>query len=170
MKEKECELSIRPAVPEDSKEILGLIRALAAYEKMEDQCVATEKALRHSLSDGSGISVLLAESRGKPVGYALYFHSFSTFLGKPGIYLEDLFVRPEMRGRGIGKAMFRRLAKTAKSEGCGRLEWACLDWNLPSIRFYRGIGARPLQEWTTYRLEGSDLAKLQGKTETKPLC
>lgn len=154
------DFNIRPAVRGDEGIILGLIRELAAYEKMEDQCVATEETLRHSLFDLGAASVALVEVQGTVVGYALYFHSFSTFLGRPGIYLEDLFVRPEMRGHGIGKALLRYLAKLAGNEGCGRLEWACLDWNQPSIRFYRGLGAEPLDEWTTYRLEGDRLHAL----------
>ena len=155
--------SIRPAVSEDSDVILGLIRKLAEYEKMEDDCVATREELEQTLFRQKFAEVVLGIYQGTPVAYALFFHNYSTFLAKPGIYLEDLFVVQEMRGKGMGKAMLSYLAKLAVERGCGRLEWSCLDWNAPSIAFYRQLGAKPMEEWTTFRADGDALQALAEK-------
>ncbi len=149
---------IRFAVEKDVRVILRLIRSLAEYEHMADQVVATEELLREWIFAKKGAEVLLAELDGRTVGFALFFHNFSTFLGRSGLYLEDLFVEPEFRGRGFGIALLRRLAQIAKERGCGRFEWACLDWNAPSIALYRSIGAEPMSEWTVYRLTGDALS------------
>lgn len=140
--------------------ILGFIRELAEYEKMLDDVVATEELLEHWIFDEKKAEVLFALEDGKEVGFALFFHNFSTFLGRAGLYLEDLFVKPAYRGRGYGKALFRELAKITKERGLGRLEWSCLDWNQPSIDFYLSMGAQPMQEWTVYRLKGEKLSAL----------
>ena len=150
---------IRNAVREDTPLILSFIRALAEYEKMSDEVVATEESLEEWIFDRKKAEVIFAVEDGKEVGFALYFHNFSTFVGKAGIYLEDLFVMPEYRGRGYGKALLTRLAETAVERGCGRLEWSCLDWNEPSIDFYLSVGAVPMNGWTTYRLAGEALQK-----------
>ena len=150
----------RSAEAADTGLILEFIRALAVYEKLEHEVVATEETLRHWLFEKQGARVIFLMEDGKEVGFALYFHNFSTFLGRSGIYLEDLFVLPEYRGRGYGKALLCRLAAIAREEGCGRLEWSCLDWNQPSIDFYKGMGARPMDEWTVYRLTGDTLKNL----------
>lgn len=153
--------SIRPATAGDVAEILRLIRALAAYEKLADEVVATEDALRQTLFGARpAAEVLLAEVRGRTVGLALYFHNYSTFLARPGLYLEDLFVEPEFRGQGIGKALLAAVARLAVQRGCGRFEWAVLDWNAPAIEFYRSLGARPLNDWTLFRVTGEALDKL----------
>ena len=152
--------TLRPAEPADVPQILEFIRRLAGYEHMSDQVVADEALLTQWLFQRRTARVLLAEHHGRPVGFALFFHNFSTFLGRGGIYLEDLFVLPEARGLGFGKALLRRLAAIAVEEGCGRLEWACLDWNEPSIGFYRSLGARPMEEWTTYRVDGETLREM----------
>ncbi|MBC8570309.1 GNAT family N-acetyltransferase [Zongyangia hominis] len=154
------DFSIRFAGEEDVGLILRLITELAAYEKMEDQVVATEETLRDSLFVGHHAEVLIAEYRGEPVGFALFFHNFSTFLGKAGLYLEDLYLRPEVRGKGFGRALFTALARLAVERDCGRMEWACLDWNIPSIRFYKAMGAVPMSEWTVHRLTGDALRSL----------
>ncbi len=150
-------LRIRFAAPEDTGVILDFVRQLAAYEKLSDQVSATEALLREWIFDRGKAEVLLAEAEGEAVGFALFFSSFSTFLGRAGIYLEDLFVRPDCRGRGCGKALLRRLAQLAVERGCGRLEWSCLDWNRPSIDFYLSLGAQPMEGWTTYRMAGETL-------------
>jgi len=155
-----ADCSIRFAVPEDLPAILGFIRGLAAYEKLEDQVVATEALLREWIFEKKKAEVLLAEADGKAVGFALFFHNFSTFLGRAGIYLEDLYVPPEQRGKGYGKALLRRLAQITVERGCGRLEWSCLDWNRPSIDFYLSLGAQPMADWTVYRMTGETLAAL----------
>lgn len=148
----------RPAVPGDEELILSFIRALADYEHMSDQVVATPELLREWLFEKKKAEVLLAEAEGKTVGYALFFHNFSTFLGRAGIYLEDLFVLPEERGHGYGKALLKELARITVERNCGRLEWACLDWNKPSIDFYtKRMHAVPMDEWTVYRLTGETL-------------
>ena len=141
----------------DIPTILGFIRALAVYEHMEDQVVATEELLREWLFEKKKAEVLLAVEGDTAVGMALFFHNFSTFLGRAGIYLEDLFVLPEYRGRGYGKGLLKHLARIAVERGCGRLEWSCLDWNQPSIDFYRSMGAVPMEGWTVYRLTGDTL-------------
>ncbi len=152
---------IRPATEDDVPIILSLIRELAEYERLSHEVVATEGLLRETLfGERRGAEVLIACCKGAPVGFALFFHSFSTFLGRPGIYLEDLYVKPEFRGRGIGRALLTHLARLAKERGCGRLEWAVLDWNEPAIKLYKSIGAVPMDEWTVYRVTGEALETL----------
>jgi GNAT superfamily N-acetyltransferase len=141
----------------DVPTILGFIRQLAAYEHLENEVIATEELLEEWMFDKEKAEALIAREGDTPVGFALYFHNFSTFLGRAGIYLEDLYVIPEYRGRGHGKALLCQLAKIAVQRGCGRLEWCCLDWNEPSIAFYRSLGAVPMEEWTTYRITGDTL-------------
>lgn len=157
------DFSIRFAAREDIPTILGFIRALAAYEKMEDQVIADETLLETWIFEKRKAEVLLAFEGGTPIGFALFFHNFSTWLGRAGIYLEDLFVLPEYRGRGYGKLLLKRLARIAVQRGCGRLEWACLDWNEPSIAFYKSVGATALNEWTTYRVTGDALLALASR-------
>ena len=157
MPASEHEFSIRFAGESDVPTILFFIRELAVYEKLENEVVATEEILHEWIFEKKKAEVLLAEEDGKPVGFALFFHNFSTFLGRAGIYLEDLFVMKEYRGRGYGKALLKRLASLAVERGCGRLEWSCLDWNQPSIDFYRSVGAVPMDGWTVYRLTGDTL-------------
>ena len=153
-------VTIRPAVPGDEETILSFIRALADYEHMSDQVVATPALLREWIFEKKKAEVVFAEAEGRPVGFALFFHNFSTFLGRAGIYLEDLFVLPQERGKGYGEALLRELARLTLERGCGRLEWACLDWNQPSIDFYtKRMHAVPMDEWTTYRLTGETLEK-----------
>lgn len=153
--------SIRFAVAADTPAILGFIRALADYEKLTHACVATEEDLRATLFGPRPFAeVLLLEEGGEAHGFALFFHNYSTFLGKPGIYLEDLFVDPAQRGNGYGKKLLAKLAELAVERGCGRLEWSVLDWNQPSIDFYLSLGAKPMDEWTIYRLEGAALEEL----------
>ena len=148
----------RPAVPGDEELILTFIRALADYEHMSDQVEATPAILREWLFEKKTAEVIFAEAEGKAVGYALFFHNFSTFLGRAGVYLEDLFVLPGERGKGYGKALLKELARIAAERACGRLEWACLDWNKPSIDFYtKKMRAVPMDEWTVYRLTGETL-------------
>jgi len=157
-------LRLRPAKPADVPVILQLVRALAEYERAPEAVVATEQDfLRHGFGPSPRFSVLLAEEDGNVSGFALWFFTFSTWLGKPGLFLEDLFVRPELRGRGIGKALMLELARIAVREGCGRFEWNVLDWNQPSIDFYRSLGARQLDEWVGCRLEGDALRALAGR-------
>lgn len=141
--------------------ILDFIRRLAEYEKMSDEVVATEELLTEWIFDKNKAEVIFAlDESGKEVGFALFFHNFSTFLGRAGIYLEDLFVLPEYRGKGYGKGLLRQLAKIAVERKCGRLDWWCLDWNQPSIDFYLSLGAQPLDDWTTYRLTGETLTRM----------
>lgn len=156
-------LTFRPAERADVPLILDFIRALAEYERMADQVVADEATLEEWLFDRQKAEVLFAVLEGREVGFALYFHNFSTFLGRAGLYLEDLFVLPEYRGRGVGKAILRRLAALAVERGCGRLEWWCLDWNTPSIAFYRSLGAEPMSDWTVYRITRQTLQDLAGE-------
>jgi len=153
-------VTFRPAERRDVGLILDFIRALAEYEHMSDQVVADEAILEKELFDEKMAKVIFAVVEGKEVGFALYFHNFSTFLGRPGVYLEDLFVLPEYRGRGVGTALLRHLAAIAKERGCGRLEWWCLNWNQPSIDFYKNLGAVPMDEWTVYRVTGDTLTKM----------
>jgi GNAT superfamily N-acetyltransferase len=149
---------IRAAKPEDTPTICHLIRALAEYERLADHVVLDEERLRdHLFGPRPYAEVLLAEDAGRVVGFALFFHNYSTFLGRPGIYLEDLFVEPEYRGRGHGKELLRAIAQLAVERGCGRVEWSVLDWNEPAIQFYRALGAVPLDEWTMFRLTGGAL-------------
>jgi GNAT superfamily N-acetyltransferase len=158
----EANLTFRFAAPEDTELILAFIRQLAVYEKMEEEVVATPELLRHWLFQEKKAEVLFAMLNGQEVAFSLFFHNFSTFLGRAGLYLEDLFVLPEYRGQGIGTAMMKRLAQIAVERGCGRMEWWCLDWNTPGIRFYRSLDAADMSEWTVYRLTGNTLAKLAG--------
>jgi GNAT superfamily N-acetyltransferase len=158
-------VEIRPARPEDVDLVLALIRELADYERLAHEVIAERETLaRHLFGERPAAEVLIAELAGEPVGFALFFHNFSTFLGRPGIYLEDLFVRPAARGRGIGGKLLARLAALAVERGCGRLEWAVLDWNEPAIRFYRALGAREMTEWRIYRLTGETLEAVARRT------
>ena len=156
------EVTFRKAVREDVPLILEFIKGLAEYEKMSDEVVATEEILDEWLFDKEKAEVIFAIAEGEEVGFALFFHNFSTFLGRAGIYLEDLFVKPKSRGNGYGKAILKRLAQIAVERGCGRLEWSCLDWNQPSIDFYLSLGATPMSGWTGYRLTGKTLADAAG--------
>ena len=158
-------MEIRFATREDAGKILAFIKELAAYEKMEHEVVATEALLCEWIFDKQKAEVIFAVEDGVEVGFALFFHNFSTFLGRAGIYLEDLYVKPEYRGRGFGKALIKRLAAIAKERGCGRLEWWCLDWNRPSIDFYLSLGAEPMNDWTVYRVAGDALAALAEEKE-----
>lgn len=149
---------IRPGELADVPLIADLIRGLARYEKLEHEVVMTEEKLTDSLfGERRYAETLIAEEDGEPVGFALFFHNYSTFLAQPGIYLEDLFVLPEKRGGGVGRALLQRLAQLALDRGCGRLEWAVLDWNVDAIRFYERLGAKPNSDWTIYRLTGDSL-------------
>ena len=152
--------SIRKAVADDVPLILQFILDLAEYEQLRHEVVTDEDTLRTWIFERHGAEVLIAQEGDEPVGFARYFHNFSTFLGRCGIYLEDLFVRPEHRGKGYGLALLKRLAAIAVEEGCGRLEWWCLDWNKPSIDFYLSLPAQPMDEWTVYRVAGEDLTNL----------
>lgn len=155
------DFTIRPAMENDVPAILDFIRDLAVYEKLAHEVTATPELLRSTLFGGHPYAeVLLASENGTHVGFAVFFHNFSTFLGKPGLYLEDLFVRPEFRGRGYGKALMIYLARLARERDCGRFEWSVLDWNKPSLDFYESIGAIPLSEWIMHRLIGEPLARL----------
>ena len=152
--------AFRYANEQDTGIILDFIKELATYENMLDEVVATEELLKEWLFDKKAAEVLFALEDGKEVGFALFFHNFSTFLGRGGIYLEDLYVKPEYRGKGYGKALLKELARIAVERGCGRLEWSCLDWNQPSIDFYLSLDAKPMDEWTLYRATGETLHKL----------
>ena len=152
---------IRTATEADVPVILQLIRDLATYERAPEAVVATEAGLREVLFGAKpSAEVLLALEKTEPVGFAVYFYNFSTWLGRAGLYLEDLFVRPEMRGKGYGRALLIRLAQIAKERGCGRMEWAVLDWNEPAIQFYRKLGAKPMHEWTVFRLTPEEIRNL----------
>ena len=153
-------MNFRFAKREDTDLILYFIKELALYEKMLDEVVADEKILEEWIFDKQKGEVIFVMENEKEVGFALFFHNFSTFLGRAGIYLEDLFVLPEFRGRGYGKALLKRLAAIAVERGCGRLEWWCLDWNKPSIDFYLSLGAEPMSDWTTYRITGDTLRRM----------
>jgi GNAT superfamily N-acetyltransferase len=154
-------LNIRPATRADAPVIASLVRELAEYEKLLDEAKATpEDFLRELDSPNPVIHVLIAEWEGKPAGFALYFFNFSTFVGRPGLYLEDLFVRPAQRSHGIGRALLRALARIAKERGCGRMEWAVLDWNEPALRFYQSLDARQMKEWIIHRLTPVEIARL----------
>jgi len=156
-------MNYRFAEEKDTGLILEFIRGLAEYEKMSDQVVATEELLKEWIFDKKKAEVIFALEGDKEVGFALFFHNFSTFLGRAGVYLEDLFVFPEYRGKGYGKGLIKSLAEIAVERGCGRLEWWCLDWNKPSIDFYLSLGAVPMDEWTVYRITGETLKKLGTK-------
>jgi GNAT superfamily N-acetyltransferase len=154
-------LRIAPATSADVPLILDLIRGLAEYEKLSHEVVATEDLLREHLFGARSVAeVRLAYLGDTAVGFALYFHNFSTFLGRPGIYLEDVYVRPEFRGRGVGRALLKEVARVAAERKCGRLEWSVLDWNEPAIGFYRSLGAEPMSEWTVYRMTDDAIRKL----------
>jgi GNAT superfamily N-acetyltransferase len=158
--QQEHVLSFRPACEEDCGRILFFIRELAAYEKMSDEVVATEEGLREWIFEKKKAEVIFPCEDGKEIGFALFFHNFSTFLGRAGIYLEDLFIMPQYRGRGYGKATLKKLAAIAVERGCGRLDWWCLDWNQPAIDFYTSMGAKAMEEWTVYRIDGDTLMEL----------
>ena len=153
-------LEFRYAEPKDTALVLHFIRELADYENLLSEVVATEELLREWLFEKQKAEVIFAIADGKEVGFALFFHNFSTFLGRAGVYLEDLFVLPEFRGKGYGKALLERLALIAKERGCGRLEWWCLDWNKSSIDFYLKLGAEPMSDWTVYRIAGDTLDEM----------
>ena len=154
-------LTIRFATIDDTPLVLTLIRGLAEYERLAQEAVATEEDIRESLFGARpAAEVLIAETGGEPAGFALFFHNYSTFLGRRGLYLEDLFVFPAFRGRGIGRALMARLAQIAVERNCGRFEWWVLDWNEPSIRFYESLGARAMSDWTVFRLTGAPLKQL----------
>lgn len=153
-------LTFRKAEKEDVGLVLYFIKELASYEKMLDQVVATEAGLKEWLFEKKTAEVIFAELNGVEIGFALFFHNFSTFLGQAGLYLEDLYVLPNYRGHGYGKAILTQLAKIAVKRGCGRLEWWCLDWNQPSIDFYLSLGAKAMDEWTVYRITGDTLLEL----------
>ena len=158
-------LSIRPAIEPDLDLIIGFIRALADYERLADEVHLDRDVLAtHLFGSAPKAEVLIAERDGAPVGFALFFHNFSTFEGQPGIYLEDLFVSPEARGSGAGKALLATLATLALERGCARLEWSVLDWNTPAIEFYRSLGAKSMDEWTINRVEGAALSDLAGRS------
>ncbi len=156
-----CGLTLRPAVAADAELILALVCELAHYERLSHEVVADVATLRETLFGAQpAAEVVIAEHDGQPAGFALFFSSYSTFLGRPGIYLEDLFVRPAFRRKGIGQALLAHLASLAGARGCGRLEWAVLDWNEPAIQFYKQLGARPMDAWTVFRVTGPALAAL----------
>jgi GNAT superfamily N-acetyltransferase len=158
-------LNIRPATAADAATIASLVRELADYEKLLDEARATpDDFLRELTADHPVIRVLIAEWNGEPAGFALYFFNFSTFIGRPGLYLEDLFVRPAMRQHGIGRALLRALARVARERDCGRMEWAVLDWNEPALKFYRSLDARPMKEWIIHRLTAAEIGKLAEET------
>ncbi|CAN5264070.1 GNAT family N-acetyltransferase [soil metagenome] len=154
-------LEIKPGTAADVAVILQLIRELAEYERAPHDAVATEEGLREVLfGDQPSAQVLIAREGEQPVGFAVYFFNFSTWLGRPGLYLEDLFVRPEVRGKGYGRALLERLAQIAQARGCGRMEWAVLNWNEPAIQFYKKLGAQPMEEWTVFRLTREGIGAL----------
>lgn len=154
------QLSFRFANEKDTAKIFYFIKELAAYEKMTDEVIATEELLKEWIFDKKKAEVIFAVENNEEIGFALFFHNFSTFLGRSGIYLEDLYVKPECRGKGYGKALLKQLAKIAVERDCGRLEWWCLDWNRPSIEFYLSLGAQPMEDWTVYRISGTTLHEL----------
>jgi len=158
---------LREAQRKDAALVLEFIRGLAEYEHLLDMVEASEEGLARYLFDEKKVEILICEYEGKAVGFALFFHNFSTFLGKPGLYIEDLFILPEYRGKGLGKGMLTTIAQIAVERNYGRVEWACLDWNEPSIRFYKSQGAVPMDEWTIFRLTGENLAKLGAPGEKK---
>lgn len=159
----DTQFTIREAKESDTRIILELILELAVYEKMEHLVTATEEILKKSIFEQKAANVLIAEYDGRPIGYALYFYNFSTFTGKAGIYLEDIYVKPEFRGTGYGKLLLSAVAKEARKRECPRLEWSCLNWNAPSIAFYESLGAKHMDEWRTYRLTGENIVKLAGE-------
>lgn len=154
--------TIRKATPEDTPIIFDLIKKLGVYEKMEDEVVTSVEELQKNIFVKKFAHVIIGEENGIPAGFALYFYNFSTFVGKPGLYLEDLYVEPEHRGKGYGKTLLVELTKIAKAENCGRMEWSVLNWNQPAIDFYESLQAKPMNEWTVYRLDGKGIADLAG--------
>lgn len=156
-------LKIRTAQKKDAALVLSFIKKIADYEKMSDQVVATEETLEEFVFGRKAADVFIADYDGEPAGFALFFENFSTFIGRTGLYLEDLFVDPDKRGLGIGKALFQAVAAEAERRGCQRMEWTCLDWNTPSIEFYRRMGAISMDEWTTYRLAGKSISEVVRK-------
>ena len=163
-------IEIKKAEASDTPLILEFIQSLAEYERLLDSCVATEEKLRATLfSANPAAEVIIARVDGNPMGFALFFHNYSTFLAQRGIYLEDLFVKPEARGKGVGFALLSALARIAAERGCGRLEWAVLDWNQLAIDFYKRIGAVPLHDWTVFRMTGESLTSLAGQDGPKAL-
>lgn len=155
--------TLRFAEEKDTSTIFQMIKELAEYEKLLDRLEATEELLRETLFHRGVTETLIGEYKGNPVGYAIFFHNFSSFMGRLGIYIEDIYVKPELRGNGFGEALFTYIAKLAVERKCGRLEWSCLDWNVPSIAFYKKMGAVSMDEWTVYRLTGEKLAKMAGE-------
>ena len=151
---------IRKATREDVSLIFSFIKELAEYEKMSNDVIATEEILEEWIFNKNHAQALIGEYEGAPVGFALYFYNFSTFIGRAGLYIEDIYIKPEMRGKGFGKTFFHTLTNIALELGCGRMEWSCLDWNKPSIDFYRSMGAIPMEEWTVYRLTEEAMRKL----------
>jgi GNAT superfamily N-acetyltransferase len=156
--------TFRNATESDVGLILDFIKGIAEYEKMSDEVVASEQLLHEWIFEKKRAEVIFVIENGTEVGFALFFHNFSTFLGRAGLYLEDIFVKPDHRGQGHGKALIKELARIAVERGCGRMEWCCLDWNKPSIDFYLSLGATPMDEWTTYRLTGDGLTTLGGES------
>ena len=154
-------ITIREAIATDAALILRFVRELAIYEKAEHEVLATEDSIATTIfGENTGVDALICEHAGEAIGFAVYFYNYSTWLGKPGLFLEDLYVSPEQRGLGAGKALLQRLAKIAVAQNCGRFEWNVLDWNEPSIKFYESLGAKPLNEWIGYRLTGDALLGL----------
>ncbi len=157
------DLSLKMATEQDVPIILSFIKALAEYERLADAVIATEEGLRQTLFGPKPYAeCVIARWQGQPAGFALFFHNYSTFLGRPGIYLEDLFVKPELRGHGVGRALLQHLARLAQERNCGRLEWSVLDWNESAIGFYKSLGAIPLDEWTIFRVKDEALSRLAG--------
>ena len=161
---------LRYATKEDVGLVLEFIKGIAIYEKMLDEVVATEELLTEWLFERKIAEVIFAVEDGVEVGFALFFHNFSTFVGRAGLYLEDLYVKPEFRGKGYGKALLKKLAQIAVERNCGRMEWTCLDWNKPSIDFYLSLGAKPMDEWTIYRVAGDNLQELAKEKTCKKQC
>jgi GNAT superfamily N-acetyltransferase len=166
MPSRHSPFNIRPARPNESALVLDLIRGLAEYEKLAHEVVATEQDIQSALfGKQPSAECLIADLSNAPIGFALFFHNFSTFAGKPGLYLEDLFIKPEYRGRGYGRKMLAHLANLAVQRGCGRFEWAVLDWNAPAIRFYESLGAKIKHEWKINRLSGDALKRLAAEAD-----
>jgi GNAT superfamily N-acetyltransferase len=164
------DLNIRPATAADTALILALIRELADYEKLTHEVIADEQTLRAALFGAvPSAHAVIAQVGGASAGFALYFYNFSTFLARPGLYLEDLFVRPQFRGHGVGKSLLVHLARIALERGCGRFEWAVLDWNKPARDFYEGLGAKPMTSWIVHRVSGAELERLAFATPRKPI-